>query len=291
MVCHSRRRANAPRTCHRIKRILLLAVHVFHAFCHCRKSNFGNVRSVPDSQTWNDSFLPFKAYKQALSEIKPDELEKKAWELLLQNKLENMTACGHFADVFTWHIYFGSKEDAQHSAHSIKLNSVPLHKRPMKFLKKAKKNSQHKNYLVRVEIDDKHVYLLDIPAKPKVPSSSSSSSSSTPFGYKVESSLFGKDCSVCPYTLDEFSHHVAFEDVESLDKFTVYEYDTSATFSRITKNVQSCWGDESLKIPVIIFHSEKTWNDVLDFVDNVNSAVHVTGVKGAWHSAPSYISA
>lgn len=102
---------------------------------------------------------------QLLLEIQPSDQtpvrsDFAAWRLLLDSKLANMTACGHLADTLLNKIYFSSLQER--GGNLVPLQKSDPKKRCRSFLRSFKTGG-YEHIVVRIEVSNCHVFLLELP--------------------------------------------------------------------------------------------------------------------------------
>eukprot|EP01125_Pyxidicula_operculata_P021492 TRINITY_DN8307_c0_g1_i1.p1 TRINITY_DN8307_c0_g1~~TRINITY_DN8307_c0_g1_i1.p1 ORF type:complete len:331 (+),score=58.57 TRINITY_DN8307_c0_g1_i1:96-1088(+) len=262
-----------------------------------------------------DEFRLLRIYRENLE----DKTIENAWKHLVSNRLESMTACGHFADQLTWKIFFPSK---QQSKKSLQLhNIVDLNEKLDQFMKLLEKEDSDKNnnnnntatsYLVRVEINDSHVYLLNIPRLRYTDDTQF-------YAYMLESSVFQYDSRVVGLKKESlFEHldllrtvassssggetieedHVLWKNrnIRTVDLFDIYKYSEDEALEEFKTSLDICFSQDNQLVQYPYYDKTKSWKDIRQLVSKFNSIAmkqieeRVVGEKLIWTEIQKYIS-
>jgi hypothetical protein len=217
-----------------------------------------------------------------------------AWGLLLASKLEDATACGHFVDTMLRTVYFGDGGASRAAAAAgpvAALNGLPLRERP-RALRALLASHPGSAFCVRVEVDNSHVYLLDVPP---------TGADGTRRFWRVESVLYSCDSRV---TLLGVGLHgglpPAFEALldrlasprHDCDCFTVREYDSPAAVGRFGAAGVACFGAAGLarRVPFGTAHPGGLAFEAaaLELVYRLNAAAGVEG-SAVWQKTTQFL--
>jgi hypothetical protein len=171
------------------------------------------------------------------------EAKLKAWKLMMSSKLGEYTCCGHFAGVFTNHVYFESSEQAKQSiVSSSTLNGVST-------LLRLLEENPTSSYIIRSEWSsydiaeissfgksafDFHAYLIDIPALKKGETKRK--------GYLVQSLVRNYDCSVRELSNEQLEHHLSV--LEQFGEKSAFSQRQHEVFSDYFYNVPVTLGEQ-----------------------------------------------
>eukprot|EP00455_Lapot_gusevi_P030486 TRINITY_DN3280_c0_g1_i6.p1 TRINITY_DN3280_c0_g1~~TRINITY_DN3280_c0_g1_i6.p1 ORF type:complete len:437 (+),score=84.30 TRINITY_DN3280_c0_g1_i6:78-1388(+) len=215
------------------------------------------------------------------------------WRHYVLNQLESMTACGHFADTLLRTLYFPCSASASHACHSLPLNSLPVLERPAALRQLLAADSQGAalpsdyGYLIRIEVNRNHVYLLDIPCtafaqalREPVADQPDAAAMAAGWGLRLESTLRVQDsCVKCVDVAWELGRCRG----QWLNEFLVYRYDSAGLVQRLSAAVAMCWQEEALHAPIGYRSHTKRWSQILDLVFRCNVAQELCG-QTAWMS-------
>jgi len=187
----------------------------------------------------------------------------------LENKLENMTACGHLADTLLSQIYFENAAEAKASAANHPINALNIKSR-LDDLKQAMPPDT--SCVVRIEINGNHVYLLDLNTKSSA---------------RIESLIHIKDSSARYVRKDKIE-----KELESCrgryDVFTVMEYNPQEASDRLKKALETCFSKKTLQTKFPMGTSPMQWTEILDFIYRINVASQVRGI-GVFKTGAQYL--
>lgn len=215
--------------------------------------------SVPSQAS--DSYDYFSDMLQFFLESGSDRKKafKQAWESTMQNKLYNITACGHLSDVLFWSIFFDSRQEAKRaitSAHEAYFKSPTP---SMEQFCKVLRENPDKSFVARFETDV-HVFSLEFPKINK-----SSHSLEERECYLIESVLNICDSRVRQLTIKRWLKLVSQSQV-----IAVAEYDIDQAVSRVKNTVRNCYNVSQLHSNLPYFTSTKSWNEILNSLHHLN---------------------
>eukprot|EP00455_Lapot_gusevi_P053034 TRINITY_DN8191_c0_g1_i3.p1 TRINITY_DN8191_c0_g1~~TRINITY_DN8191_c0_g1_i3.p1 ORF type:complete len:442 (-),score=82.43 TRINITY_DN8191_c0_g1_i3:78-1403(-) len=213
------------------------------------------------------------------------------WKQYFGNKLESITACGHFADTYLRTIYFPDEDLARIAASAIELNTLPLEERPAAFISLVSQAdpdlAPDYGYVIRLEINRNHVYLLDIPCTAfryatRAPPITHTDPDQLGLGWamRLESNLWTRDSTVRPIDL---AFELARCRTPWLNDFRVYRYESGGVVERFVGAARTCWADTALETAVGYRDRKRSWSEVLDLVYRCNVKQVVCG-KRIWGS-------
>jgi len=171
----------------------------------------------------------------------------------LSNKLESMTACGDFADMYINSIYFKSESEARGAFASAEINKVEnVSERMNQFIEMVLKNPGE-SWIVKCEIDGNHVFLLEVPG------------GENKMWYRYESVLSSADFRISFGELTESELRKALiRRIDRLDSMRVHSFNVVHASERLSRAVEACFDEISLCSSVPYLDKEITWNEMLD---------------------------
>eukprot|EP01129_Flabellula_baltica_P010462 TRINITY_DN4425_c0_g1_i1.p1 TRINITY_DN4425_c0_g1~~TRINITY_DN4425_c0_g1_i1.p1 ORF type:complete len:286 (-),score=57.80 TRINITY_DN4425_c0_g1_i1:6-863(-) len=198
-----------------------------------------------------------------------------AWMMLMDSKLSDITACGHLADTFIQKVYFSDK----HTALACRLRSEceePVS--AVEALLEWIEEEEERSFIVKVEVNDNHVLLCDIPVLPL-------DSKGHRWVYHIESVVRVTDGRVKRRQIGDFMRKLREGYYGELDLIEIYQYDQEAVCRRAVGSLKELYS--RLDERVSYFSKEKTMSEVLDFVHRIK--VEEQNDHWVWHRVSDFL--
>ena len=187
-----------------------------------------------------------------------------AWRQQLDSKLANLTACGHLADTLLSKVFFESPAQQAACSVSVAAKSSGLFSRKSssaheQFLQHLKKCPPDHCFVIRVEVANCHVLLLDIPVDRNA-------------CYRIESAIRICDCRITAGRAETLVSRLM--DHGSIDKFEVFRYDPLRSHTSLCDAYLAAFHPDRLSAAINSFRQDSeckvTWTDVLDAIYLLN---------------------
>jgi len=192
---------------------------------------------------------------------------------LIVNKLQSMTACGHFADQMLNNLYFDGAQEREAARISLAEMKVGSPAEVFKLI--AEQPEKDRNLILRVEINDNHVFLVDC-------------ATASDTVKRLESIVFIRDSDIYNFNSLQFHERLSSRR-DTLDKLEIFEYDCSSALIRLAKIMEKCYGHDTLDDRVIAYFDDQvSRNDIFDIVHRLNYASSLKGIK-IWGEIEDYL--
>jgi hypothetical protein len=213
--------------------------------------------------------------------------KRNAWRKQTASVLSDMTACGHLADTLLETIYFGDPEkqigegakpaSVLRKEHGHFINSLEVQHRPGKLMEVICSSSEPTQFLVHVEINGNHVYILEIHTRDH------SRDCTT---YKLHSYVNIKDSVISRLSsFGELRDELSFHNIH-LDEFVVMPYDNRHAINCLWRRMREF--KDSLDKELVYCDQITTTSSALDIAHRVNAAVENRG-QGVWQDISLYL--
>ena len=208
----------------------------------------------------SEEYEVYQLMKEVFIEAEDENYQQKAWEYAMQNKLWDITACGHYCDTLFWNIFFSSKKDSKKAikvTEELIFNSNEEDKSiTIDVLQSILENYPEKSFVARLETNE-HVFTLDFPAL--------KDSEETRNYFQIESSL---------HLYDSFVQTIDWKHVEKfLQRAKIYsfaEYQHFDSINRLKEVVKTCYAEDQLNSVLSVYNTKLTWNQILDCIVKMN---------------------
>jgi hypothetical protein len=246
------------------------------------KSNFFG---VPEKHSESyDCFLSMMEEFHSLEGV--DQPHFEAWKSTMQNKLFDITACGHFSDTIFWNIFFDSRKQSETAiarTHEDLFQTLPAPHQQITHEKlfHVLQTFPNKSFIIRFETDI-HVFSLEFPA---VESSNEPCRLEDRECYLIESIL-----NIVDVNVKKLQHKKWIRAIHKSLIISVAEYQLRPALDRINNISTACYDVEQLCSKIPYYKGHKTWDEVLTIIHSLKVQLsHLDDPRPVYSNLMQYI--